>query len=75
MQQYPADIIKGVKKPVARRTITEMTEGTALGSVIGLGGGFLFGYFRKKNLILSALIGMAVGGLISGAFLVKKEKK
>ncbi len=74
MDRYPADIINGVKKKgrTSSTTITEMTQGTMAGAGVGLALGFMVGYYQKYNLLFSSIIGMAAGGLISRAFIVKK---
>jgi hypothetical protein len=38
---------------------------TATGSISGLVGGLMFGWYYKKNLYVSALIGTLVGGAVN----------
>lgn len=53
--------------------ILEQTEGSFVGAAIGALAGLLIGYQRKQNLVVSAFIGGAIGGLVSRALITKKK--
>lgn len=42
---------------------------TISGSVIGLAGGAYYGFAKKKNLLVSAIIGAMAGGIVARIFM------
>lgn len=54
------------------KRIADETEGTLIGSGIGAMVGLFIGYQRKQNLLMSAFIGAALGGITSKIFIRKK---
>jgi hypothetical protein len=53
--------------------INEQTKGTYTGSAIGLLVGLYIGYSRNWSLLMSAGIGALIGGLVTKAFITKKD--
>ncbi|MBM3201791.1 MAG: hypothetical protein FJZ56_05230 [Chlamydiae bacterium] len=72
---YAKKFLKTIGDTKAKDTNTVLTDamkGTMVGATIGGGIGLLIGFGRKKNLLMSALIGAFIGGAISRAFIIKK---
>jgi hypothetical protein len=53
--------------------ILEQTKGTYIGSAIGLALGLYIGYSRNYSLLFSAFIGATIGGLVTKAFITKRD--
>jgi hypothetical protein len=69
---YAKNFLKVIGETKSKDTntiISEQTKGTVVGAGIGAGVGLFVGFGRKKNLLLSAFIGAAIGGAISRVFI------
>ena len=60
-------------KSIRSTNIFDKTKGTLTSSAIGAGVGILVGYSRGYNILFSAFIGGALGGLTS--YLLTKNEK
>ena len=67
------DKLKSNKNKDGNELILEQTKGTYIGSAIGLFFGLYIGYSRKYSLVFSAFIGATIGGLVTKAFITKKD--
>jgi hypothetical protein len=67
------DKLKTNKKKDGNEVILEQTKGTFIGSGIGLALGLYIGYSRNYSLLFSAFIGATIGGLVTRAFIKKKD--
>lgn len=69
---YAKNFLKVIGETKSKDTntiLTEQTKGTIVGAGIGGGVGLLIGFGRKKNLLMSAFLGAAIGGAISRVFI------
>jgi uncharacterized protein YqgC (DUF456 family) len=66
------DKLKSSREKSDVKRVADATEGAYVGAAIGALTGLFIGYQRKQNLIMSAFIGAAVGGLISKIVISKK---
>ena len=66
-QYYASDILSTTTNPStsAINSLTQLSEGTITGAIIGTVGGVLFGVYQKKNLYLTGFVGMLIGGVVS----------
>jgi adenine/guanine phosphoribosyltransferase-like PRPP-binding protein len=64
--------IDDVKKKDTNTILGESTKGVLTGAGIGAGVGIVFGFYRKKSLLLSAFVGSLIGGGITKIFINKK---
>lgn len=71
--QQILDKISLNKSKSDNQRILESTEGTFVGTAIGALVGLLIGYQRRYNLVASAFIGAAIGGIVSKSFVKKKD--
>jgi hypothetical protein len=69
------DKLKSNKSKSNSEIIDEQTRGTYTGSAIGLLVGLYIGYSRNWSLLMSAGVGALVGGLVTKAFIKKKDDK
>ncbi len=63
-----ADALQNVKSlngEDPKNTFIQKISKTATGSITGLVGGLMIGWYYKKNLYVSALLGTLVGGAIN----------
>jgi uncharacterized membrane protein len=63
-----ADALQNVKSlngEDPKNTFFQKISKTATGSITGLVGGLMIGWYYKKNLYISALLGTLVGGAIN----------
>jgi uncharacterized protein YcfJ len=60
-----------LKSKDAHQILSESTKGAVVGTAIGAGLGLVIGFSRKKNLLLSAVIGGFVGAAISKVMIKK----
>jgi uncharacterized membrane protein YeaQ/YmgE (transglycosylase-associated protein family) len=67
------DKLKTNKSKAGNELILEQTKGTFIGSAIGLALGLYVGYSRNYSLLFSAFIGATIGGLVTKAFITKKD--
>ena len=67
------DKLKSNKGKDGNELILEQTKGTFTGSAIGLLVGLYIGHSRSYNLVMSAFIGAALGGLITRVFISEKK--
>ncbi len=67
------DKLKSNKSKDGNEYLLEQTKGTYIGSAIGLALGLYIGYSRNYSLLFSAFIGATVGGLVTRAFINKKN--
>jgi F0F1-type ATP synthase assembly protein I len=63
--------VKDASQKDAKQILDELTKGTLVGTGIGTVCGVVIGFSKGKNLIISALIGGAVGAIVSRAFINK----
>ena len=68
---YADDILK-TGTYTEKKSLSDFTEGTISGAVVGMGGGALYAYFKKTPFIKTMIIGSVLGFAISGVFLIKK---
>ncbi len=71
----PADILDQVKTNKAKSTndvILERTKGTVAGTIIGGGIGLSYAFFRKKNYLVCAIVGVLIGGMVTH-FMISRE--
>jgi hypothetical protein len=67
------DKLKTNKNKDGNEVLLEQTKGTYIGSAIGLALGLYIGYSRNYSLLFSAFIGATIGGLVTKAFITKKD--
>ena len=65
------DKLKSIKS--TEGTTYKRSKGTMNGALIGMAGGLLLGLSKNYNLISSAIVGAAIGGIISYILLPKDE--
>jgi len=71
--QQMLDRLKSNKDTNGNELLLEKTRGTFTGSAIGLFIGLYIGYSRHYNLLMSAFIGAAIGGLVTRSFINDKK--
>jgi uncharacterized membrane protein len=59
------DNVKSLNGQDPKNTFVQKISKTATGSITGLVGGLMIGWYYKKNLYVSGLIGTLVGGAIN----------
>ena len=64
------DKVKAIKSKSDSYTL-KRNKGTVAGTLIGMGGGLMLGMARGYNLLYSAFIGGALGGLVTYLLLPK----
>lgn len=69
------DKLKSNKNKDGNELILEQTKGTYIGSAIGLFLGLYIGHSRNYSLLFSGFIGATIGGLVTRAFITKKDDK
>lgn len=63
---YASDILStATQKSSSVTSLTQLTEGTITGAIIGTVGGVLIGVYHHKNIYLTGFIGMLIGGVVS----------
>jgi len=63
---YASDVLSTTSNSSSTTsTLTQFTEGTITGAIIGTVGGVLYGKFSNKNVYFTGFIGMVVGGVVS----------
>ena len=65
--------VRGIKNADRDQYLLDKSKGTITSTLIGGGLGFLIAYNRKGNLIIGAIIGATIAGLISN-FYVNRDK-
>ena len=69
--QQILDNVKGLKTVDRDQYLLDKTQGTLTSTVIGGGIGLLIAYNRKKNLLVGAIVGGALAGLVAHYFVNK----
>ena len=75
MAVYADELLSKVSPDKPKETLSEISKGTLTGAALGLTGGALYAYFKKKPYVKSMLIGTFLGGLLSRIFLIPIKSK
>ena len=70
--QDALDNVKTLKNQDAHDTFIQKTKTTIKGSAVGVVVGLMYGWYNKKNLYVSAILG-AIGGGAINYFLFKRD--
>jgi ABC-type amino acid transport system permease subunit len=70
--QDALDNVKTLKSQDAHDTFIQKTKTTIKGSAVGVVVGLMYGWYNKKNLYVSAILG-AIGGGAINYFLFKRD--
>jgi hypothetical protein len=76
MANYGKDMLDKLKFNKSRDgndIILEQTQGTYIGSAIGLFCGLYIAHQRKSSLLMGAFVGAIIGGLATRTFIRKKD--
>lgn len=75
--QYGKEVLDNIKSNKAKdstQIILEQTEGSFIGSAIGLFFGLYWAYSRNQNYFVSGIVGAVAGGFVSNYFINRKKK-
>lgn len=66
--------VKSVQSTDKDQFLLEKSKGTITSTLIGAGAGILLAYNRKWNVLMGAIIGATITGVLSNFIFNKKEK-
>jgi hypothetical protein len=66
--------VKSVQATDKDQLLLEKSKGTITSTLIGAGAGILVAYNRKWNVLMGAIIGATITGVLSNFIFNKKEK-
>ena len=63
--------VQDISQKDTKQVLDDLTKGSIVGTGIGTLCGVVIGFSRGKNLLISALIGGAIGAVVTRAFINK----
>lgn len=67
------DNVKNVKNSDKDKLLLDYSRGTITSTIIGGGLGFMIAFNRKQNLLMGAIIGGAIAGIVSNYFITQRK--